>query len=400
MTKEFIDFIKTHEDEDTARLLLSSARYPAIDMPLVVQQIEGRRTAREKWPSLLAYDDFLYPPRLNREQASSEATARYKADLTVGSNIAADLTGGMGIDSMILARSIEEIHYIEQNGQLCDIMRHNCIALGKGNVDVHQDDSLKWLKNEKRFFDLLYIDPSRRDAAGQRTVAFENCQPDILENLPLLMSRCTNTLMIKASPMIDINIATKQLKIVNEVHIVAVRGECKEVLFLCRGGLHRSDTEACKEPVINCVNIKNNDISYFQFTQSEEQGSEGRYCTTLGKYLYEPDATLMKGGPFKLLCQRYNLSQLARNTHLFTGNELLPHFPGRKFSVIAEVGLTRKEVRTWIPDGRVHVVTRNYPVASAELQHRLGLKEGGSLFIIATTVGSRKTGFICCLPGK
>lgn len=298
MNREFIDFVTTHEHEDTARLLLSAARYPSVDMPAAVQQIEGRRTAREKWPSLLACDDFLYPPRLNREQASSEETARHKAALLADGAqplSVADLTGGMGVDTLAFAAVAAEVHYVERNPQLCRLMEHNDKALGQENIRVHCADSLEWLVSDDRRFDILFVDPARRAATGRKVAAFEDCEPDILQHLGLLRSRC-RWLMVKASPMIDIDLACRQLGAVAAVHVVSVRGECKEVLFVCCG----ADAVPPSEPVIRCTMLPHSPLSALRsplrFTRSEEAAAGPRYCAAVGSYLYEPDAALMKGG--------------------------------------------------------------------------------------------------------
>ncbi len=383
MTREFINFVNAHKDEDTARLLLSATRYPSIDMSAAVQQIEGLRTAREKWPSLSECEEFVYPPRLNREQASSEETAHYKASLVSPFSIA-DLTGGMGIDTLAFAE-IEHRHpaspvlidYVERDPQLCALMEQNLKVLGITNVCVHCADSMEWLSTAGHF-NLIFIDPARRSAAGRKVAAFEDCTPNILEHRKLLQSHCQQ-LMVKASPMIDIDLAVQQLGNVISVHIVGVKGECKEVLFICG--------EPAGEPRITCGN--------FSFSRSEETAAEGHYGQSVGRYLYEPDATLMKAGPFKLISQRYHLAQLGRNTHLYTSNERVINFPGRVFEVLKEMKISRKEVSSAIPGGKAHVVTRNYPVEASALQHQLGLKEGGDLFIIATTVGNRKASYLC-----
>ena len=379
--REIIAFAKEHESEDTARLLLSAGRYPGVDMAAAVQQIEGRRTARVKWPSLLECEGFLYPPRLNREQASSDETALHKAGLAHGR--VADLTGGMGVDCIAFARRAEEVDYVERDEQLCRLMEHNSKALGLENIRVHCADSMEWLAADGRHFDLLFIDPARRSATGRKVAAFEDCTPDILQHLALLRSRCRR-LMVKASPMIDIDLACRQLGDVAEVHVVSVKGECKEVLFVC--GAHDGETR------IHC--IVGGDYTC-DFTRSEEAAAEPHYCTAVGQYLYEPDAALMKGGPFNLICQWMNLEKLAPNTHLYTSDTLIGDFPGRTFRVLHEVKPSRKAVAEAIPDGRAHVVTRNYPVAAADLQRQLGLKEGGDRFVVATTLGSHRTGFIC-----
>ena len=388
--RETLAFAREHREEDTARLLLSAARYPAIDMPLAVQQIEGLRTAREKWPGLAECAEFAFPPRLNREQASSETTADYKASLIspftshLSPFTLADLTGGMGVDTLAFARVAEHVDYVERDAELCRLMEHNLKALGITNVSVHCADSMEWLSSQfsilNSHFSILFIDPARRSTSGRKVAAFEDCTPNILEHRELLRS-CCRRLMVKASPMIDIDLACRQLGDVEEVHVVGVKGECKEVLFLCG--------EPQGEPRIVCGD--------FAFSRSEEADAEGRYCQQVGRYLYEPDATLMKGGPFKLLGQSYGLELLGRNTHLYTSDRRVDDFPGRVFEVLKELKLSRKEVMAAIPSGKAHVVTRNYPVEAAALQKQLGLKEGGEEFVVATTVGTLKKGFLAKL---
>jgi hypothetical protein len=377
---EITTFAREHENDDTARLLLSAARYPSIDIPAAVQQIEGLRTAKEKWPSLLQCEAFLYPPRLNREQASSEAAAQYKADLLLrlagsGSLTVADLTGGMGIDALAFAKIAGHVDYVERDQMLCALMRHNCTALGADNIDIHCSDSLEWLAGN---YDVLFIDPARRDTHGRKVAAFEDCTPDILAYMPLLRKHC-RWLMVKASPMIDIDLACHQLGGVAEVHVVAGDGECKEILFLCGDG--------DGEPVIHC--------GRHSFTRADEASAEVSYCGQVGRYLYEPDAAMMKAGPYRSICQWYGVEMLGRNTHLYASDRLVEGFPGRRFKVLRELKLNKKSVAEAIPDGKAHVVTRNYPMAAADLQRQLGLKEGGELFVVATTVGNHPCGFLC-----
>lgn len=384
MTKEFIDFVLTHENEDTARLLLSAARYPGIDMPLAVQQIEGRRTAREKWPSLLKCEEFIYPPRLNREQSSSETAAEHKASLVEGGRCA-DLTGGMGIDTLAFARVAAQVDYVEHDASLCALMEHNLKVLGVDNVRIHCADSIEWLATASRY-DLLFIDPARRDKQGRKVAAFEDCTPDILAHQKLLQDK-SREILVKASPMIDITLGTNQLGNVSDIYVIAVHGECKEVLFRC------GQTDG--EPHIHCHHLHDGVTDDLVFTREEEAKTQACYASEVKKYLYEPNAALMKAGPFKLLNQIENVEKLARNTHLYTSDTFIQHFPGRIFSVLAKIRLTRKEIQEWVPDGRAHVVTRNYPTEAATLQHQLGLKEGGDTYVIATTVGSQLCGFLC-----
>lgn len=398
-----IEFVREHKDEEPVKLLLQQKRYPDVEMPWVAQQIEGMRQASTKWPTLARLEQFLYPPRLNREQASSEATALHKAGLcfqqldksrSTPLHIA-DLTGGMGIDSFALAGwkakdPMEiELDYVEQDPTLCELAQTNARTLGLRNIRCHCGNSLEWLQRQSDSFDLLFVDPARRDNQGRKVAAFEDCTPDIAVHQELLFSK-GRKLMVKASPMIDITLGALQLRNVSDIYVIAVQGECKEVLFLCG----QSDGE----PRIHCHHLHHGQVDDFVFTREEENQAQATYANNIKKYIYEPHAALMKAGPFKLLSQRERLDKLARNTQLYTSDRFEPHFPGRTFSVLAEFKPTRKEVQKWIPDGKAHVVTRNYPLGAAELQKQLGLNEGGDLFVIATTIGTKKTGFICCEP--
>lgn len=389
-----IAFAVRHREDDVARLLLGGGKYPKIDLSIVAQQIEGWRQAQEKWPTLAQCENTWYPPRLNREQSSSEATARYKAALFVqAGDHTADLTGGMGIDSLFAAKARAQVDYVERDESLCEGMSHNLNVLSIDGGSVHCSDSIEWIAQQEGRYDTIYIDPARRNAHGGKVSAFEDCTPNLLEHFDILLEHCRK-LVVKASPMIDLATARRQLgSPLCETHIIAVKGECKEVMFVCR---QQSDGEN-----IFCINI--DEPKYpeafvghaFSFTLEEEATAEAVFCSAAERYLYEPHAALMKGGPFNLLCQRYHVKKLAHNTHLYTSSERIDAFPGRVFEVLQPIVLNAKSVHNVIPNKKAHVVSRNYPVAAEVLQKQLNLKEGGELFIIATTIGTRKIGLLC-----
>ena len=388
-----IDFVREHRNEDPIKLLLRKNRYPGVDVEFAVQQIEGMRQAPAKWPTLASYGRVLYPPRLNREQSSSEATADHKAEilrsLYGNSKITAiaDLTGGMGVDTMAFAKLASRVDYVERDETLCRLMRHNAAELGLTRIDVHCADSMEWLAASDRHYDVIFIDPARRDSHGRKVAAFEECVPNIMEHKELLLSRC-DTLMVKASPMMDIDKGIEQLGQVGEVYVVAVEGECKELLFLCEKGFG--------ETVIHCRNIVGGKVGerLGEFTRRQESAAQATYCGTVGAYIFEPDASLMKGAPFKLISERFGLRKLSRNTHLYTGDTLVD-WPGRVFRVMSEVSPSKKNIAAQLPEGKAHVVVRNYPATAVEVQRQTGLSEGGDLFVVATTVGVKKTAFIC-----
>lgn len=387
-----LDYAWAHREEEATRLLLGKGA-EGVDLRRVAQQIEGWQSARRKWPQLALCRDYRYAPRLNREQSSSEATAGYKRSLLAGrmcdDALMADLTGGMGIDTLALASLTQrEVAYVERDVALCDLMRHNAEVLGCANVRVHCADSMEWLAQHAQQYDLLYLDPARRDGLGRKVAAFEDCMPNIVEHIELLKSR-TRRLLVKASPMMDIDAGATLFGGGVEVHVVSVGGECKELLYLW-------DAARGEEPLtLHCVATDGKAVRDFAFRREEEQACEGCYAAQMGRYLYEPEASLMKGGPYKLLGARCGVQLLGRNTHLYTSTELREWEWGRRWEVLQELPLNRKAVRAALPEGRAHVVTRNYPVRAEVLQRQLGLAEGGELFVVATTMGQRKVGLLC-----
>ena len=397
MTREFtkiLAFAYDHCDDDPLKLLLQQQHYPDIDLREVAQQLEGLRQASTKWPTLAQCKAYYYPPRLNREQSSSEATARHKARLfaQLGGGSFADLTGGMGVDTYFMAQVAAHADYYEVDGGLCATTEYNFAALGADNIDCHCADSLS-PSTTLATHDLFYIDPARRDRQGRRVAAFEDCTPNLLEHLDMLRQKCRH-LLVKASPMVDIHTAVRQLGVVSDVHVVEADGECKEVLFVVPG----ADRET-KEPSIHCTDLgghgNTQEVRERVFTWSEEANATPSFANEVEGYLYEPSPSLMKGGCYNSICAWYGIKKLARNTHLYTDSQLEADFPGRVFEVLQPLTLNAKEVRRAIPEGKAHVVVRNYPMAANELQKKLGLREGGELFVIATTLGQRRQGWLC-----
>ena len=379
-----LDFAWQHRHEDTTRLLLGKVP-KGVDMKGAAQQIEGWQAARTKWPSLSANPLLIYPPRLNREQASSEATATYKASLMSTIKVA-DLTGGMGIDTMALAAKSKQVDYFELNAELCHLMQHNTESLGINNITVHNEDGLSACGT----YDLALIDPARRDASGRRVTAFEDCTPDILSAMPRLQ-QITRRLMIKASPMVDIALALKQLPPVSELHIVAIRGECKELLFIIEFGQTQT------EPKFHCVNLQSGSTA-LSFLPSEARAAEATVLQSnvpTSGYLFDPDATIMKAGCHALVASLYGLSLLGHNSHLYYGTQPIEDFPGRVFEIIAETALTRHAIAPLLPDGKANIISRNHPVAADTLRRQLHIADGGDLYLIATTVAAHHTAFVC-----
>lgn len=378
-------FIRQHQTDDPLELLLHAQRYKDVDIRYAAQQIEGIQQALDKWPTLARYEAVVYPPKINREQSSSEATAQYKATqfVTPGQKVA-DLTGGMGIDTMAFASIGASIDYCEQNAELASIAQSNFAALGLVNIHVHTVDSIRWLEQNETRYDIIYIDPARRDINGKKVAAFEECTPNLLEHLAMIKERCS-TLIVKSSPMIDIATAKKELGRPVETHIIGIKNECKEVLFVLGG--NASDRIVCTD--------LSDGLPPFIFTEADEQAANCRYARQTETYLCEPNATIMKGGGYKYLGQAHNLAKLGRNTHLYFSENKPEGFPGRVFLVEQEIALTAQAVQKAIPQKEAHIVSRNYPVKAPDLMRQLKMKEGGSKYIVATTLSDKKIGLLC-----
>lgn len=377
-------FIREHATDDTHRLLLSVSRYPEIEMELVVRQIEGRRKAVVKLPSLLQVDDFIYPSKLAMEQCSSEQTALYKASLLSGGSVA-DLTGGLGIDALFMSRKADSYCYVEHNEALTHIASSNFNACG-ANVEVHCDDGLEFLKRTGRWFDCIYLDPARRDGNNNKMVMLASCEPDVPAHLELLWEH-TARILVKTSPMLDISMAVRELGCVAKIYVVAVKNECKELLFECRA--------KATEHTIVCVNLDSVNDEPFAFAPEEERLATVGYAP-IDSYLYEPNTALLKAGAFRLPALRFGLRKLHPDTHLYTSSELKTDFPGRIFRVMATGPLNRQTVTEWLPDRKANVAVRNFPQQPEEIKKKFGLTDGGEAYLFAATLCNGDKRVILC----
>ena len=387
ISAETIRFIEENAKADVRSLALQAKKYPEVDMAVVVVQIAGRQIAEAKVPSWHRVEGLLYPKHLSMEQCSSEVTARYKASLVSGQRLA-DLTGGFGVDCSYMAEGFEEITYIERNEELCRIADHNFALLGRPIrvVNADSEEALDSLPHQ----DWIFIDPARRDKAGNKVVSLKDCTPDVCRLKPLLMQKATR-MMIKCSPMLDISQAVRELQSVSEVHVVSVNNECKELLLILGG--------AAVEGSIHTINYHGGEVQKFVYAASEEVAALCPYATSVARYLYEPNSSLMKAGCYRLPAQRYGLSKLHPNTHLYTSDTLVSDFPGRVFRVERVCGFGKKELKT-LGCKQANLAVRNFPERVDALQKRLKIQDGGSTYLFATTLQDESKALIVCTKAE
>lgn len=232
------EFIREYRERDIRQLALQANRFPDVDMPYALDQIQGWQIARRKLPKWAACDGVIFPPHLSMEQCSSEPTAQYKLNLAMewASRVGhasrmTDLTGGFGVDFSFTSCAFAAATYVERNEQLCHIVEHNLPLLGLNNATVVCADAVEYLSTVEPQT-MLFLDPARRDEHGAKTVMLADCTPDVVQLLPKLLEKSRFT-MLKLSPMLDWHKAVDDLQgAVREVHIVSVGGECKELLLV------------------------------------------------------------------------------------------------------------------------------------------------------------------------
>jgi len=389
-------FIHEHAEDNVQSLALQAVRFPHINMKMAVTQIAARQTARIKLPTWWSIQDIHYPQQLPMEQCSSEVTARYKAALIPDifkEGCMTDLSGGFGIDFCCIGKKFAQATYVERQESLCHLAEHNFPLLQLPHAHIVHADSVEYLQSISKQ-QLLFIDPARRDAQGHKTIAISDCDPDITRIAPLLLSKA-EWVMIKFSPMLDLSQAIKQLPHIKEIHVVAVNGECKELLLILTGMYNA-------EPKITCINLpatlEKAWPSPFIFTiEEEEESCKCSYSNQLEKYLYEPHAAILKAGAFRTIAQRYYLKKLHPNSHLYTSDQLIEDFPGRSFETVEQGGFNKQEIKNLLSHiKKANLTIRNFPASVAELRKKLKLAEGGDDYLFATTLGNGEKQWILC----
>lgn len=383
LSTEVQSFIRAHENEDERNLLLKHKLIHGIPAALIADQIRGRKKSKEKLPSYYNAENILYPPGINLEQCSSEKTAQFKIDFlqkNIGVptvNVCADLTGGFGVDSFFFSKIAKTVHYVEPNLALQLLTRHNHEQFGRLNIEYHNTTAEEFLISSTHLFDFVYIDPSRRAEGNKKVFRLSDTEPDVTALLKSIFEN-TSVLLIKASPLLDIHSALKQLSFVKTVIVLSVENECKELLFYCEKDFN-------DEPVIEAVNLRlgKTDEPFF-FSLHDEENARVELAEPL-TYLYEPNASILKAGAFKLVGENFSLAKIHPSTHLYTASSLIPNFPGRTYRIVALVKPDDKMLKAFFPEGKANITTRNYPLSVRDLKRKTKLKDGGYQYLIGFT---------------
>lgn len=402
MTNE--EYIKQNKDKDVRSLALKKMP-ESVDALWCLRQIEGYQLAKKKLPQWATTDGLWYPPRLSMEQCSSESTALYKKGildrLRKGLPYSiTDITGGFGVDFSYMAQHANRATYIEQQEVLCDIARHNMPLLGIENAEIiNGQEFVKQGENapssaNSECVSFIFADPARRDDAGRKTVAIEDCTPNICNQQDELLENA-DYLIIKLSPMLDITQALRSLNNVTEVHVVSVKGECKELLFvLAAPHLYNNGSEIS----YHCANLDSTDDAFSCSDNDIRQGKETiKYAMpTIGFYLFEPNASILKAGVQEAMAQHYGLSKLHPVSNLYVGASKIEGIPARQFCITDLLDFSKNNIKKISKDiKQANLTIRNFPSTVAELRKRLKIKEGGNVYLFATTLHDGSHAIIC-----
>lgn len=380
MNEATLEFIRIHADEDVRQLAFLGKKNPEVNMAYALDQIAGRQKARVKIPSWASIDGIVYPPHISMEQCSSEQTARYKARIAGNGEKIVDLTAGFGVDMAFMSAGFKQAVHVEMQPQLCAISSENYKHLGLNHVQVVCNDGVGYL-HQMEHADLIFIDPARRDQHGARTYGIADCTPNVLEIIDEMLQKA-DRVMIKLSPMLDWQKTVADVGNVSQVHIVSVGNECKELLLEVKKG---------KDEKVKVFCVNDDQVFSYEIGETHPFTPSPLHPFTLSPlhpftFLYEPNASIMKAGCFQLIEQRFGITQPDANSHLFLSDKLVEGFPGRGFVIERVSTMNKRELKEALAGiDKANVAVRNFPLSVADLRKRLKLKDGGDVYIFATT---------------
>lgn len=377
------DFIFKHLRSDTAKLALNPPKNESVDLAVALEQIRSRQKATRKLPHLVKKRNIIFPPSLAVEQASSEPTAEFKSSIAHSGKRFADLTGGFGIDFISISRKFDEAYYVESDERLCGLARHNFEALNLQNVKVVCSTAENFMNQTDLEFDLIFVDPDRRNKQGKKLVRIDDYSPD-LRYLQQQIREKSKEAFYKLSPIIDISNALYLLENISNVYAVESQGELKEILL-------RMEQSFISEEKIYAVNLDTSrKIEMLnwraQFTFSEPM-----------KYIYEPSPSIMKIGTFNFAVEDFKMKKLASYTHLYTSDELIEDFPGGCYEVLSTHGYNKLHILAALAEPRANIKSRNFLARAEEIKKKLGIKDGGEQYLFAFRNSENKRRVSICL---
>ena len=369
ISSDIQNYINQNLNSDLTKLLLKKSPFPDVSMQEIVQQIKGRKTAEKKFP-FLTKEGIIFPPNLNLEQASSQSTAEYKSQTLSGKSFL-DLTCGFGIDAYFLSKNFDEVTLIEQNSELISIVENNWKTLGRKAHFINKNLE-EFLANSQQKFDVIYLDPARRDQQNKKKFLLEDLSPNLLEIQEKLHS-ITDKIIVKLSPLIDISYLISELKNITEIQIIAVRNEVKELVLIIE---NNQSTDNQQPTTIKCINLESNEPE-FSFNFNDEKSAKSEFSES-SKFLFIPNNSILKAGAFNIISEKFGLKKLHPNTHFYTSEHNIENFPGRVLQI------EKIEAKDLKKGEKYNIVSKNYPLKPEEIKKKYKLNDGGNHYLIFT----------------
>ncbi len=384
MHPDIQEFIIQNTGADITKMALQKNPFPEVDWILILNQIEARSKAKDKLPTWFSAATIIYPSKISVEQTSSEKTAAYKADLISGKTLI-DLTGGFGVDDYYFSKKFKVVAHCEINEELSSIVKHNFQQLEIKNCFCYPTDSINILNESELKWDWIYIDPSRRNDSKGKVFMLKDCLPNVPELLDFYFEKA-DSILIKTAPLLDISAGLSELKNVKNIHVIALENEVKELLF----EIHKNYSG---EITLKTANILKEKTETFEFVLGEDL-SFPTYDLPQ-KYLYEPNAAIMKSGGFDEVSSIFKIDKLHKHSHLYTSEELID-FPGRKFEIQKVISYGKNDMKNELANQQANITTRNFPETVENIRKKWKIKNGGNLYCFFTTdVKDNKIVLIC-----
>lgn len=386
LKSEIQNFINRHIGTDIQKLSLQKNPFPETDYKVILNQIEAKTKAKTKLPTWFNCENIIFPSKISVEQTSSETTARYKSQLISGNNLI-DLTGGFGVDCYYFSKVFKQVIHCELNTDLSEIAKHNFEMLKADNITCYPKDGLEVLKDLNQKFDWIYIDPSRRNESKGKVFLLKDCLPDITILLEDYLKYSDN-ILIKTSPVYDISVGISELKFIKNIHIIALENEVKELLFEIQKTSELQDFK----PWVRTVNLTSSRIEKFDFVWGQEVSPT---YSELQKYLYEPNASVMKSQGFDSICEEFKVNKLHKHSHLYTSDKKV-EFVGRIFEVKQVIPYKKGEMKAVLQNQKANITVRNFPETVAQIRQKWKIADGGNLYCFFTTdIKNEKIVVIC-----
>jgi len=366
-----LQWLAEHRTVDPMAVILQKSPFAEVSSKVLATQLAGMQVAAAKWPFLLQHPQYLYPSKTSLEQSSSAHTADYKAGLVNGPKVV-DLTGGMGIDVLHFAQRGQVVTYVEPNAELCQLAEYNFKLLGY-TIDVECTTAEQYLAKATTY-DTIYIDPSRR-VEGNKKTGMSNLQPNVVE-LQEEMLMMAKQVIIKLSPMQDLTEVVSTLSNVTSVYVVAVKEEVKELLVILDG------KSTSKQIAITAVVLGRGEP--VEISSSFGSGVTP-VCGEVEQYLYQPHPAAVKANLHDHLAAKSGLTKLHPNTQLYSSADYDSEYLGRVYEVQEVVQLRAKTFRKIFGESHINIISKNHPLSPSQISKKIGVKQGGSHYLIAAT---------------